>query len=127
MQLQSPPHQSLALFLVDDFRRGVEDLVKVAELALGAGGGDAIAESDAKAKVREDPLQVEKLLAEAQKGQLPMPVKAELATATATATFNIADKRDGLAKLAADAGAAKERAADDFDKRKHASREKALS
>ena len=92
-----------------------------------AGGGDALAESDAKAKVREDPLQVEKLLAEAQEGRLPMAVQAELATATATATFNIKDKRDGLAQLAADATAAKERATIGADKKKHAKREEALS
>ena len=99
----------------------------MAELALGAGGGDALAESDAKAKVREDPLQVEKLLAEAQEGRLPMAVQAELATATATATFNIKDKRDGLAQLAADATAAKEKSTFSRQKKKHEEREKALS
>ena len=56
-----------------------------------------------------------------------MAVQAELATATATATFNIKDKRDGLAQLAADATAAKERAANGVDKQKHGMREKALS
>ena len=96
---------------------------RVAELE----GGDALAESDAKAKVREDPLRVEALLAEAQKGVLPMAVTAELATATATATFNIKDKRDGLAQLVADAAAAKEKATYRVDKLKHERREKALS
>ena len=77
--------------------------------------------------MREDPLRVDLLLAEAEKGRLPMPVVAELATATAAAAFSIADKRGRLTDLVDDAKAAKERADDEGDKEKHEKREQELS